>query len=762
MDKAFFSKNNPKKNPRLVSIRDMVVFCFAFLAPLSPTFFYARAAGASGGSLAFGYLIAAILVLLTILSFRKFIDQVPGEPSSLAYVAKAIHPLAGFANGWSFLLLYLAAPAAAFIFSANLMKSVAPGIPVIVWIVLLALIALGVNFIGTRGVNTGNLLLFAISFAFAAVFILVCFMAASKGLGIGKLFSSKPFVGVDAGFGGHFSAVALAIGSLLGIEAVMTVSAGTDESRKKLKIALMIAAIVISIFFFLQVYAAQLVWPDIETLTDDTAMLSVARRAGGSPMVLLLLFSILTSATAVGVSGQLAAARMLETFGDTDALPQSIFATQQRRSGAPIINHVIVFAITVITGITVSSVTTLLELVRFGGLLGFVLMNFATIRYFWLKKKNQEKDLLLGLIFPAIGLLTSLGFIVTIKPIVLIIGFVWVVIGAVTQIASIQEALSERVSKPSPARKKGKHVPFMAKSQNDLDDVLFLDENDREDSEEEEIVAQKGPRAARQKPGKESREDAIARKLSAAFDGIPDEPSGGDIFDLPSSESDGEDYKEMQEMFSFLEEDTTSEDPFEFEASHRYQANEFFGEEEREPEEEEPLYDEPAYDEPAYEKPAYDEPSYRDQEYIEKKYLKKEAPRPVQREAYSESIDEQLARAQSVQVDNTDILNQIQKIVSEGARPSDAAASKPKTRESSGESMMFRKSAAASVQPKPARGDAEPEMHWSSVSATPKDEATMWRNPHAPRKNEEIVWDTPVESPEPPKATQKKEEFHWE
>jgi amino acid transporter len=789
MDKAIFSKNNPRTNPRLVSLRDMVVFAIAFMAPIAPAFIYGRAAKLSEGSLALGYLIAAAVTVVTVLSYRKLIDAFPAQPSIYTYLSKAVHPLAGFGGAWCFLLVYITGPAAALVFCSRLMKTVAAfdGLPAAVWVVLLALVALGLNFLGTRFVNAGNLVLVAVGVAFTGVFILVGIMAASNGLGVGHVLSAKPFAGTEAGLKAYYFGPALAIGTLVGIEATVSVSADTADSRKNLKTALFAVAIALGVFYLLQAYSSLLAMPDVASMTSATAAKDVSSLAGGAPMVVIYVFGVLAATTAALVAGQAAAARLLERMGEEDALPRGIFATQQRRTGAPIVNHIIIFVVTVALGIAFSSPTTLTELLRFGGLLGFVLINGGAVLY--LRGKGEDSSVA-EWILPAVGALLCFAFVLSVKPLVLVIGVVWLGLGVLVNLPAVLSAARDRGTSggPGPARtarrgaEKGRsarrgarkpRIPFMTKDDEALEGVLFEEEGGQstpgrsswqeevlahgearglstlpreetkkkkypwEDEEEDEVLSPRKPaaqgRSGSRDPWDESYvpaedDDEIARKLEEAFNGKEEEAlSGGSIISRITS------------RFGRAGQEDEGEDPFALqgeEPAEDYEAEqtELVYATPQKPQQQE-WYEDSPYAPPAFEEPpqparyedtAFTPPAYEEPAYVPPSY--DDPPRWV---TDSEpSIDELLSRQAPIS-NNTDLLRGLSSVL----REEDVSAPPPQPTPW-----------AERPQPAPVRATADSPA-WVSVEAPA-------------REDERIVWNTEETPAEKPKR--EKVEFRWE
>jgi amino acid transporter len=464
MRKTIFKGRN-SKIPEALSTRDMIVFGFAFLAPMGSAFIYGQAVHAAKGSLALGYSFAGIVMILTMLSYRKIISEVPGKVSTLTGVSQTLHPLAGFAAGWSFMLVYIAMPVLAFVFCSKMLKAVIPSIPVLLWVILFAAIAASVNLLGTKTVARANLVFVSLGAACTCVYILVCLMAVSKGLGAGNALSVSPFVGTDAGFTSYITGIAFAAGSMFGIDAMTAVSSESESNKRNLRKALLIGGIAIAVVFFLTAYASGLAWPLLDNLAKTNTLMEIGTRAGGTPMKIIFCFGAISSVLAVGIAAQAAAAKSLETMGLEGFIPQGIFTGTPWRTGAPMLNHIILLIVTAVAACTLTSLSILGDLVRFGGMIGFILINGAVIYCFCYK--NKDSDILASLVVPSIAGISCLSFFAGIEPIAMLAGVGWLVIGALTQLPGILALVKQP--------KKGRSSSFLAKSNSDLDSVKFDD-----------------------------------------------------------------------------------------------------------------------------------------------------------------------------------------------------------------------------------------------------------------------------------------------
>jgi putrescine importer len=160
------------------------------------------------------------------------------------------------------------------------------------------------------------------------------------------------------------------------------------------------------LFSGLQVYLAQLVWPDHATLLNpETAFMDVARIAGGPLLFTAYGVVLLVSSMACGLAGHLGAARLLYSMGRDDVIPRRIFGHLSPRTGSPIYNEWLVGIMAYIAVLTIPWERAA-EIVTFGALLAFTAVNLVALLHFWFSPAAVgRRNVLIDAFIPGFGAL---------------------------------------------------------------------------------------------------------------------------------------------------------------------------------------------------------------------------------------------------------------------------------------------------------------------------------------------------------------------
>jgi amino acid transporter len=184
------------------------------------------------------------------------------------------------------------------------------------------------------------------------------------------------------------------------------------------------------VFSGIQVYLAQLVWPDFTTFPNlETAFMDVSQRVGGVVLFNGMAFILVVGCTGSGLAGQAGAARLLFGMGRDNALPRKLFAHIDPKHRVPTYN-IWVIGLIAFLGAMFLNFERAAEVLNFGAFLAFMGVNIATIRHFYLRpgrrdKRRVAKDLLL----PAFGFLFCLWIWWSLPRPAKIVGGVWFVGG---------------------------------------------------------------------------------------------------------------------------------------------------------------------------------------------------------------------------------------------------------------------------------------------------------------------------------------------
>jgi len=148
-----------------------------------------------------------------------------------------------------------------------------------------------------------------------------------------------------------------------------------------------------------QVYAAQLVWPETKFPDTDTAFCYVAGRAGGQWLFQTVNLALLVATIGSGSGAHLGAGRLLYGMGRDHAIPSRFFAAINPRTRIPSNNIILVGSVTLIGAFTLTY-TLGAELLNFGALIAFMGVNASAFVHYFLR---GERKTFWNFVFPILG-----------------------------------------------------------------------------------------------------------------------------------------------------------------------------------------------------------------------------------------------------------------------------------------------------------------------------------------------------------------------
>ena len=208
----------------------VLLFGLAFLAPLIVFGTYGVITQASGNTTAMAYLIAAIGVVFTALSYGRLVRVFPVAGSAYTYTRKMLSANLGFMVGWAALLDYFFIPMLIWLLGASYLNMAFPEVPQWVWIIGFIVSTSLLNILGIQVANRFNVLLMVAQLAIIVVFIGLCVHYIVAANGPGGLLSAKPFFNPDVSFATSMAGAAIAAYSFLGFDALSTLSETRDPA----------------------------------------------------------------------------------------------------------------------------------------------------------------------------------------------------------------------------------------------------------------------------------------------------------------------------------------------------------------------------------------------------------------------------------------------------------------------------------------------------------------------------------------------------
>jgi putrescine importer len=132
-----------------------------------------------------------------------------------------------------------------------------------------------------------------------------------------------------------------------------------------------------------------------------------------------------------GLTSQVGAARLLFSMGRDNVFPRRIFAYLDPKHNTPAVNIWIV-GLLAFFGSLVMSYELTAEILNFGAFLGFMGVNLATIRRFYIVgQPGTKKHFFTDLVVPGLGFLFCLGIWVGLATPAKVAGGIWFVFGII-------------------------------------------------------------------------------------------------------------------------------------------------------------------------------------------------------------------------------------------------------------------------------------------------------------------------------------------
>src|SRR5664280_1479080 len=162
---------HPPSLTRSLTLRPVVLFGLAYLAPMIVLGTFGVLAEATHGSTPTGYLLALVALLFTALSYGKMSTLFPVAGSAYAYTRRSIDSRVGFLVGWAVLLDYFFLPMVIWLIGAAFLSAKFPGVPTWIWIVAFIVITSALNLIGIKAAANANILLMAFQILVLGIFV---------------------------------------------------------------------------------------------------------------------------------------------------------------------------------------------------------------------------------------------------------------------------------------------------------------------------------------------------------------------------------------------------------------------------------------------------------------------------------------------------------------------------------------------------------------------------------------------------------------
>jgi amino acid transporter len=417
---------------RTLSTADLIIYGLVFMVPIAPWAIFGVVFNEARGMVPLVYLIGLVAMIFTALSYAQMSKAFPIAGSVYSYVGRGLHRHLGFFAGWTILLDYLLVPTLLYVFAAESMAGIFPGVPKPVWIVLFLVINTTVNYIGISFTAIVNRLFLAAELVFVAIFIVMAIAAINAGTN-GAEFTTKPLFN-PAEFTPALAAAALSIAvlSFLGFDGIATLSEEAKGGRRAAGVAMISGLVLVATFFVTQTWLAAMLVPNTTSFPDDqvnNAFFGIVGSISNSGWeIAFLAMNALAVGIANAVAAQSATSRLLFSMSRDGRLPRFL-SHVNTRTRVPERAILLVGGLTLVAGLFfVGQISLISSLVNFGALFSFMLLHASVISYFGVRHKSR--NVFLHWISPVIGFII-IGYVLwNAEPAAKIGGVVWLLVGA--------------------------------------------------------------------------------------------------------------------------------------------------------------------------------------------------------------------------------------------------------------------------------------------------------------------------------------------
>ncbi|PYJ04747.1 MAG: amino acid transporter [Verrucomicrobia bacterium] len=384
---------------RVLGLPALVLYGIILIQPTAPMPLFGAAAEKARGHVVTTILIGMVAMLFTAISYGRMANAYPSAGSAYTYVSREIHPALGYLVGWGMIFDYVMNPIICVIWCSKAAMNFVPEIPFALYSIIFAGLFTAMNLRGIEASTRTN----AIIAAGLGVVIVLFFGAAIRFLWFhppgGLAGWTHPFYDPqNFSFSVVSAGASLAVLTYIGFDGISTLSEEVHNPRRNILLATVLTCLLTGVLASIQVYAAQLVWPETSFPDADTAFCFVAGRAGGQWLFHTVNLALLVATIGSGAGAHLGAGRLLYGMGRDNAIPRRFFAAVHPRTRIPSNNIILVGVVTLI-GAFVLTYPLGAELLNFGALIAFMGVNASSfVRYFLRAERKSWNNLVAPLL----------------------------------------------------------------------------------------------------------------------------------------------------------------------------------------------------------------------------------------------------------------------------------------------------------------------------------------------------------------------------
>lgn len=413
---------------RVLRFSDLLVYGLVYVAPIGPWSTWAFTSNLAGGAVALAYLLGAVALSFTALSYSRMASEASDAGSVYSYARHSMGEGIGFLSGWMVLLDYLLFPALMYVFCGATLAEFMPFLPAWGWILVTAGYNIAVNWFGIKASARFNLGTLIFQFLLLFSFLLLGSWVLVHGDG----FTATPWWGPTSTPAGVFSAASLCVMAYLGFDAITTLSAEVrPDQRHLIGRAVILSLSLLGVLAVVDVWVLSdlshgLTFADPTTATFETIGARIHPTFGTiSAWATALVVAIsVTPPMVTGVS------RVLYAMALNHEMPP-VLARVHGRYRVPHVALLSSGTLSIIVALYFArQFDTLTSMVNFGALSAFVAVNASVIALFGVRRRSGRW--FVDWVLPGLGIAALLAVMVQMSRLALVVGLGWMAAGIVT------------------------------------------------------------------------------------------------------------------------------------------------------------------------------------------------------------------------------------------------------------------------------------------------------------------------------------------
>lgn len=415
---------------RTLSLADVVIYGLIYMVPLAPVAVFGVVYNMSAGAVASVYVVAAIAMLFSAVSYKEMAVRFPVAGSVYSYVRMGSNRFLGFVSGWAILLDYLLLPALLCVFAASAMTGVVSWVPAWVWVVIFVAATALINIMGISVTAAMNKIFLYIQLAVLAVFLVWAAVLIFQGK---AHLSLNPFIPAD---GGSWSlilgAVPVAALSYIGFDAISTLNEEAEGGGRTVSKATMIVLYQVTALFVVQVFVAGILVPTGTEFADGDAVNNAFYNVVGTAMAdwfktVLLLTAALIAIFANTIASNATSSRLVFSMARDGQLPKFLSRVSDKHQ-VPLNAMIFIAVLSVGVGILgVEQAGLLITLVTFGAITAYILLHVSVFTHFVVR--GRSRSFFVHWVSPILGATLLLVALWNADPHAKIVGSCWLLIG---------------------------------------------------------------------------------------------------------------------------------------------------------------------------------------------------------------------------------------------------------------------------------------------------------------------------------------------